>query len=266
MIRRITDEPIPPILFKYRDWTNKFHRKLITHQEVYFPKPSEFNDPFDGNIPIRWDLMTYEECFEKNFELLNIMHRDKDQNLVREYAKKVTDNKTLWHPEKLKKESLDKLKKWDSIIGLYSLSKVEDNILMWSHYSLNHTGFVVGFKTESLINDYEFDYLEPIKYQEEYPTILGTDDSTNQFYKKFFHKSEFWNYEKEWRLSKNHIEKRLIKLKKETIDQIIIGCCTDIKQTGEIIKHTRKYLLPSTKIYKAEKSKENFDIILNEIK
>ena len=38
---------------------------------------------------------------------------------------------------------------------------------MWSHYSLNHTGFVVGFNTESLINDYDFEHLEPVNYQEE---------------------------------------------------------------------------------------------------
>lgn len=265
MIKRITDETVPSILFKYRDWTNKFHRKLITHQEIYFSRPSEFKDPFDGNIPVRWDLMTYEECFEKNLELIHTVHKDKDQRLVREYAKKVTDDKTLWHPEKLEKESLNQLNKWDNIIGLFSLSKVNDNILMWSHYSLNHTGFIVGLKTESLMNDYEFVYLEPIKYQEKYPAILGTDDTTVKFYKKFFYKSNLWDYEKEWRLSKNHIEQRLIKLRKKTIGQIIIGCCADREKTNEIISKTRKYLLPTTKIYKAEKSKENFEININEV-
>lgn len=265
MISRMTDEKIPSILFKYRDWTNKFHQKLITNQEIYLPRPSEFNDPFDGNIPVRWDLMTYEECFEKNLELINTVHKDKDQKLVREYAKKVTDEKTLWHPEKLSKERPEQLDKWNSIIGLFSLSKLNDNILMWSHYSLNHTGFIVGLRTESLINDYDFDYLEPIKYQEEYPIIKGTDDTTIQFYKKFFHKSELWEYEKEWRLSKNHIEKRLVKLKKETIDQIIIGCGADKKRTKEIVEKAKKHLLPSTKIYKADKSEENFELTINEI-
>lgn len=266
MIRRITDEPIPPILYKYRDWTNKFHRNLITHQEIYLPKPSEFNDPFDGNIPIRWDLMTYEECYELNLAFINILNKDKDQKKAREHAKKVTDEKSLWHPEKLKKESPEQIREWDTIIGLYSLSKVNDNILMWSHYSLNHTGFVVGFNTESLINDYDFEHLEPVNYQEEYPTIKGTDNHSEQFHKKFFHKSLLWDYEKEWRLSKNHIKKRLIKIKKETINQIIIGCCADGKQTDDIKRKTRKYLLPSTKIFKAEKGEDKFEITINEIK
>ena len=105
MINRITNIPIPEILYKYRDWRNKYHRNIITKQEIYFPKPSEFNDPFDGNIPVRWDLMTYEECIEKNLEILNVLDKDKNQKLVREYAKKVTDEKTLWHPDKLAKEA-----------------------------------------------------------------------------------------------------------------------------------------------------------------
>ena len=108
---------------------------------------------------------------------------------MREYAKKVTDEKTLWHPEKLAKERPEQLKKWNSIIGLFSLSSVSDNILMWSHYSLNHSGFVIGFDSKSLSNDYDFDYIEPLIYQAKYPVILGQDDTTIQFYKKFFHKS-----------------------------------------------------------------------------
>ena len=118
MISKITNTSIPKTLYKYRDWTNSNHRKLITKQEIYLPKPSEFNDPFDGNIPVRWDLITYEECLEKNFEIINIAHKDKDQKLVREYANKVTDDKTLWHPEKLAKERPEQLDKWNSIIGL----------------------------------------------------------------------------------------------------------------------------------------------------
>ncbi len=265
MINRITNEQIPPILYKYRDWTNKFHKKLITRQEIYFPRPSEFNDPFDGNIPVRWDLMSYEDCFEKNLKFINILHKDKDQKLVREYAKKITDENTLWNPEKLNKEKPEQLEKWNSIIGLVSLSKVNDNILMWSHYALNHSGFAVGLKTDSLINDYDFDYLEPIKYQEDYPIVKGTDDTKLQFYKKFFHKSELWNYENEWRLSKNHIEKRRIRLKKETIGEIVIGCCANQTQITQIVRQTRKYLLPSTRIFKAEKNEDDFKLTIKEI-
>jgi hypothetical protein len=265
MARRITEKELPSILYKYRDWSVKNHRKLISNQEIYFPRPSEFNDPFDGNIPVRWDLMTYEECFKKNLDIINIAHKDKDQRLVREYAKKVTDEKTLWHPDKLKKERPEQLEKWNSIIGLFSLSSIPDNILMWSHYSFNHTGFVVGLDSESLMDKYDFDYIDPIVYQEDYPLITGDDDTTIQFHKKFFHKSELWKHENEWRISKNHIEKRVVKLKPETIKQIIVGCRTSAKETDNIIKLTRKHLGFSVQIMKATQNVDNFKITIDTI-
>lgn len=95
MNKRITDTALPKILYKYRDWTNKNHQRFISHQEIYFPKPTDFNDPYDGNIPLRWDLMTYEQCLEKNLEILKIFHKNKDQSLLKEYAKKVTEEKTM---------------------------------------------------------------------------------------------------------------------------------------------------------------------------
>jgi hypothetical protein len=259
---RITSTLTPDTLYKYRDWRNNNHRKLIFKQEIYFPKPSEFNDPFDGNIPVRWDLLTYEECFEKNLEIINIKYKDEDQQKVREYAKQVTDGKTLWHPDRLAKERPEQLDKWNSIIGLFSLSSIPDNILMWSHYSYNHTGFVVGFDSNSLLNEYDFDYIEPIIYQKQYPTISGLDDLTEQFHKKFFCKSDLWSYEAEWRISKNHIKKRVINLNRKTINQVIIGCCTDSNQIKNIIKLSKNSLGTDIPIYKASKDENNFGLII----
>lgn len=265
MIKRITDTTLPRTLYKYRDWTNQNHQRFITHQEIYFPKPTEFNDPFDGNIPVRWDLMTYEQCVEKNLEILNAFHKNKDQSQLREYAKKVTDEKKMWHPENLAKERPEQLKKWNSIIGLFSLSSVPDNILMWSHYSSNHTGFVVGLDTDSLCNNFDFDYLEPISYQAEYPIISGLDDTTEQFYKKFFFKSCLWEYEKEWRISKNHIEKRVVKLDKATFKEILIGCKCNIKETDRIARSAIKSLGTHIQIYKADKHESEFGLTMKKI-
>ena len=266
MIRRITNTPVPKTLYKYRDWFDMNHQRLISNQEIYFPRPSDFNDPFDGNIPVRWDLLTYKQCVEKNLEIINIFHKDKDQSLVREYAKKVTDEKTLWHPEKLAKEGPGQLEKWNSIIGLFSLSSVPDNILMWSHYALNHTGFVVGFDSESLCNDYDFDYIEPINYQIDYPTISGLDETTDQFHKKFFFKSKLWKYDKEWRISKNHIEIRVVKLHNETIKEILIGCRSNSNETNRIIKLTAKHLGTELPIYKAQRLEDEFGLRMERIK
>jgi len=260
MVGRITDISIPPVLFKYRDWNNKFHRKIITNGEIYFPKPSDFNDPFDGNIPVRWDKMSYEDCFEKNLELVKSMGKGQTEKQLKAMTKKLTDDKTFWHPDSLSKERPEQLKKWDSIIGLFSLSELKDNILMWSHYAAFHTGFLVGFDSTSLVSEYDFDYAEPIQYKKDYPFISGFDDATIQFYKKFFFKSSDWKYEKEWRISKNHIENRTVKLKKDTISQIIIGCRMINTNKVSIIKKSKKCLGMNIPIYIATKHEEDFKL------
>ncbi len=42
--------------YKFRNWGECCHRRLLTHREIYFASPKEFNDPFDCRIPPRYDL------------------------------------------------------------------------------------------------------------------------------------------------------------------------------------------------------------------
>jgi hypothetical protein len=42
--------------------------------------------------------------------------------------------KELWHPGKSVKEISEKMKKWNSLIGLFSLSSQTGNILIYPHY------------------------------------------------------------------------------------------------------------------------------------
>lgn len=261
MRSKFTNAEVPKILYKYRDWSNKLHRRIISHQEIYFPKPSEFNDPFDGNIPIRWDKMTYEDCFNKNLELISITNGHLDQRILRAHAKKITDEKIMYHPDKLLKESAEQLKKWNDRIGLFSASAVPDNILMWSHYSKNHTGFTVGFDVDGLSRDYDFDFIDRIVYQKEYPVISGLDELEIQFHKKYFYKSDLWAYEDEWRVTKNNIKKRTFRLNKNTIKEVYIGCCAGEYRTNQIIKTVRKYLSSDCKIIKFHKDDENFALV-----
>jgi hypothetical protein len=258
--QQLTPDILPVFLYKYRSWEDNYHRRIITHQEIYFAQPSSFNDPFDGNIPIRWDLLPYEDCFQKNLELVQMLQKDEPLHLQKLVAKRITDSKQLWHPDTIKRESPQDIEKWDRIIGLLSLSEKRDDILMWSHYSNFHKGFVVGFHTNSLLNHYDFDFIGKIKYQEDYPLISGHNDTDERFKKKFFTKSSAWSYENEWRLSKNHITNRIIKLKKESFAEIVIGCQMGQSEKTKIIKEIRASFGNNIKILEAKKSEENFKL------
>lgn len=262
MTKLLTNENPPEILFKYRSLSNSYHLRLLTHQEIYFASPSSFNDPFDGNIPVRWDLLNYEDCLKRNLELIQIFQKDQPLSIQNQIAKQITDSKKLWHPDNTKKESQADIDKWNNLIGLVSLSEKKDEILMWSHYSDFHKGFVVGFFNESLLNDYDFDYVCKVDYQNGYPIISGDDDITERFRKKFFTKSLAWNYESEWRISKNHIKNRLVTMRKESFAEIIFGCQTVESERKQMVKEIRKNYGKSLKIFQAKKEEENFKLKL----
>ena len=210
--------------------------------------------------------MSFDDCVEKNAELLKASGiGSSDDTELNALAVKVTKEKTMWHPEKLKKESKEKMDIWDKAIGLFSLSETAQNILMWSHYASNHTGFAVGFHTDYFSERSDFDYMEPIQYQVAYSVISGLDSTNQQFFKKFFFKSDLWGYEKEWRISINHIEKRIVNLAPEAFSQIILGCKMPQKEKVRIIKKSRRMLGNQIKIQQAIMSDENFEIKLDRI-
>lgn len=263
MAKNNSELEIPPVLYKYRDLGNRYHTDLLIKQTLFFPKPSEFNDPFDGNIPIRWDKLTYNQCFQKNKEFFEMIPKFKGLPNLDDIVKQQMEEGPFWHPDRLKKETPEQIANWDSKIGLLSLSEKCDNILMWSHYANNHNGFVVGLNPEWFLTDERFQHIAPITYQAEYPLISGLDDYEVQFYKKFYTKSILWQYEKEWRISANHILNRKIQISKRAISEVIFGSRTSDK---DILKWKRKIinvLGNDIDIFRATSNSELFKIDIN---
>ena len=44
-------ESIPGIIYKYRNWEDKLHKKIITDTELWFAHPHTLNDPYDVRPP-----------------------------------------------------------------------------------------------------------------------------------------------------------------------------------------------------------------------
>ncbi len=100
---------------------------------------------------------------------------------------------------------------------ILSLSKSSNNILMWTHYSKDHTGIVIGI--EIIKNDNDISIYE-VEYQKELP-LYKEENNKEEFLKEVLTTKLFpWEYEQEIRvLSKDN--KIDIKIK-----EIIFGCKT----------------------------------------
>ncbi|MGU5740146.1 DUF2971 domain-containing protein [Aeromonas caviae] len=90
-------------------------------------------------------------------------------------------------------------------LGIASLSKTWNNILMWSHYAEFHKGFVVGFKysnseTIDFTDPYNM-YPLPIDYTEErYVERYNDKTSRSDAEKALLRKGKSWAYEEEERV------------------------------------------------------------------
>lgn len=97
--------------------------------------------------------------------------------------------------------------------GILCLSEKADNILMWSHYSANNTGFVIEFDENNSFFDQRDKineirrHVKKVRYSNERPQItlldpnLSNEENIEKWIKDFFWvKSSDWAYEKEWRI------------------------------------------------------------------
>jgi len=71
-------EKYPSILYKYRDWEDDYHKRMLTEDEIFFASSEDFNDPFDCAVPIRYDALKrtdkvemIEDRLKKNFPHLD---------------------------------------------------------------------------------------------------------------------------------------------------------------------------------------------------
>lgn len=161
---------IPKTVYKYRNWENSKHQTVLREQSIWVADTFDFNDPFDCNIPIAYDLMTEDDALAEKFmrrlvyELKQIPDNEKEETIEKFVREGKHKDKSFIH--NFKYSSLAEHKKFS---GVFSVTPINNNILMWSHYANSHKGFCVGYDSSKL-----FAYLGGggnINYQETYPII-----------------------------------------------------------------------------------------------
>jgi hypothetical protein len=91
-------------------------------------------------------------------------------------------------------------------IGVFSLTETDNNELMWSHYAGNHTGYVVGFDTNTDFfsrrkNDpIGCGELMNVIYSDNTPVVYVDPGNLEIPKELFFTKTTKWQYEREWRM------------------------------------------------------------------
>jgi len=178
--------------------------KILKDGKIKFTKPSEFNDPFDSSPDheshnVEEFLDSYPDWFEK------IAHAKKLSPEQLNCKKPVMINRL-----KTAIENGEFGQQFSDNVGICSLTRNPLNLLMWAHYSENHTGFVVEFviplessfdPKKNPIKFMEWLIPQSVQYKTAKPMVsFLNDDNNTKMEKQFLIKSNDWRYEQEERV------------------------------------------------------------------
>jgi hypothetical protein len=113
---------LPPILYKYRTWNDDFHKKSIVVPSVYLSAPSDFEDPIDCKNPVRYDLLTDFEIFDKYFRESQIGNIGFNHFQHMEWAGSWFKNSPLRDPFQRKEIEVETAKLFNKRFGVLSLT------------------------------------------------------------------------------------------------------------------------------------------------
>jgi hypothetical protein len=160
--------------------------------------PLNFNDPYDSALSIIFkDLIDdkiklikqyfwqQKDTQGKNKKQLSILKTNHSKNIFQKF------NKYSVVEEKIN---------FVNTQGVTCFSEINDNLLMWAHYSDRYQGICLEFLTE-----YEpFNKIKKIIYTSQLPIVdiltILSDDKNSSVDDLYCKKSKSWKYEKEWRL------------------------------------------------------------------
>jgi hypothetical protein len=253
---------IPETVYKYRCWNDSFHRRLLFEQELYLASAVQFNDPFDSTIPFRYrkEDLTPDNIFLKLIEVgkkqwPSMSDTELYQLAYERQSSGDFENGKYW---------IENYPSWkkdiENMFGIASLTPKNDNLLMWSHYSNSHKGFVMGFQTEMLFDQVQGS-LGPVLYSEKVPEMGLFEDMTIGLIRILNTKSTNWQYEEEIRISKIHSSRQTVKLRKDTITSVIMGANLTENEKNQITDFIKKEL-PHVKLLESTLSLVEFKLDL----
>lgn len=247
----------PPILYKYRYWSNELHKKTLKKNEFYLAPFSSFNSRHEHNLPTDYESVTDDilwHFFYKTAETeFNITGHQNKVQFANHWVKN-TPGKNKDHQkwvEKKYREIIDKKR------GVLSFSSDRDNLELWDTFSLLSSGFVVGLDSDFLFaGGNPIGMFSPVHYykMDEIPKIkalrsLNSDDPIEDGIKFINSLPDIYKHEREFRLSKVLTgSSRKLHINRRYFKEVILGHYMPNNCKLEIIEIVNRRF-PGCKLY-----------------
>ena len=226
---------IPRRLYKYRSFSCR-HKKALEKGTLYRCSPHKFNDPYDTAIYFNVDKLLIENrSLEEAAQAAEVATEEatpyrpkpiREPIRFGDWRKKALEKAHAYAPDEFRSipniseavEEASQLanermitllsERFRGGFSVISLSEAASSILMWSHYSNDHTGFCIEYDFSTLPpEDPRRKFCFPVYYRGKITDatryLAKSDPATvNILLGQYFCllKSDEWAYEKEWRI------------------------------------------------------------------
>lgn len=192
---------IPEKFYKYRSLDGEaleWVERTVLHDEIYFGAAESFNDPFDLRAVFdfeadpaiqRADFIRRSHDFEPH-----ISERERNAAADRVMADAL-DPANIATTTMMFQFMHNRMIR--SAVGIYCVSMVPDDILMWSHYASYHRGICLEFDGLGAL----MAQAQQVRYVVERPTINPYAGEPERMMEcSLLTKAKQWGYEAEWRI------------------------------------------------------------------
>jgi hypothetical protein len=184
----------PEHLYKYRTMNSREVENIFTKREIYLSDATKFDDPFECR-PV---LIGHKSSLKKDIYLRDLTRHKFPDADKKEIKKLMKGKKALLSDQSTLKNAYENFVK---TVGIYCLSEINDNLIMWSLYSDSHRGFCLEF--DSSIQGTLFWESFKVIYSEVYPAVNIMDiGKAEEFRKALLTKFVGWKNQIEWRIIK----------------------------------------------------------------
>jgi len=248
-------------LYKYRP-IDKYTIRTLALGEIYFSSPYDFNDPFDSQISFPFSA-TKDNIVDFFFSLSQEIGLKLSRESIESFVQNLEKGGNLDYVSEFAVQFLKSRHKQElKDIGIYCLSEVNNNVLMYSHYCDGHKGICIELKFTKANELYN--YLYGVSYHAKFPEINHFERDYNKvFRERYTSKAINWAYEKEWRIILPKHQSQSIVLPDNVISAVIFGCNTN-EDDKTLIKNIVRGKNSSIQFYNAVKSSSGY--LLNIIK
>ncbi|MEB8345084.1 DUF2971 domain-containing protein [Flavobacteriaceae bacterium KMM 6898] len=242
---KLDDFDLPKTIYKYRDWSDHYHKRFILEREVFLASPKTFEDELDCHNPTRFDLLTKDQIYDyfiwSSKKENPLFSRQRHRAFARDWAKHSLVNDKNY----TKKFMEDSVTEYYEREGILSLTENWDNDAMWKKYAAENKGFCIGYDTRII-----FKYLGgggPVSYTNEIPIIMPEPfmKFEEAMRNRVYYKLKKWEFEDEYRTKKfwphpASINERQIQLPIEAFKRVILGDEISLKHKLEIERAVKK--------------------------